>query len=177
MAERKTFARPYAEAVFGLASETDSLARWGDLLAFYAIAMQDKNLLYAIRDPRLETAQVQELLYSLFEGIGEQEKALINILLDNGKLELMPEVSEVFNQLRADATGSVTAEIVSAYELDEAQIGALAGALKNELKRDVLIETSVDSSIIGGVIIRAGDTVIDGSIAGKLRDLTSYLTR
>ena len=177
MAERKTFARPYAEAVYGLASETDSMARWGDLLAFYAIAMQDKDLLYTIRDPRLETGQIQELLYSLFESISEQEKALIDMLLENGKLELMPEVSVVFNQLRADAAGTVTAEVVSAYELDEAQIGALAGALKNELKRDVVIETSVDSSIIGGVIIRAGDTVIDGSIAGKLRDLTSYLTR
>ena len=116
MAERKTLARPYAKAVFGLARE-------------------------------------------------------------NGKLELLPEISALFNQRRAEVEGTVSAEVISAYELDDSQIEALAGALKNELKRDVVIETSVDSSIIGGVIIRAGDTVIDGSVAGKLKDLTSYLTR
>lgn len=177
MAERTTFARPYAVAVFGLASETGTVSQWGDLLAFYAVAMQDTNLLNAIRDPRPETAQKQALLYSLYDGISEQGKALINLLLENGKLELMPEISKVFNQSRAEIEGTVSAEVVSAYELDESQIGALADALKNELKRDVVVETSVDPSIIGGVIIRAGDTVIDGSVAGKLRDLTSYLTR
>jgi F-type H+-transporting ATPase subunit delta len=89
----------------------------------------------------------------------------------------MPEINAVFDQRRSEVEGVISAKVISAYELDESQIGALAGALKNELKRDVVIETSVDSSIIGGVIIRAGDTVIDGSVAGKLKDLTSYLTR
>lgn len=177
MAERKTLARPYAKAVFGLARETDTVARWGDLLSFYAIAMQDAGLLNAMRDPRPTADQKQELLYSLYEGISDQEKALIDMLLENGKLELLPEISALFNQRRAEVEGTVSAEVISAYELDDSQIEALAGALKNELKRDVVIETSVDSSIIGGVIIRAGDTVIDGSVAGKLKDLTSYLTR
>lgn len=177
MAERKTLARPYAEAVFSLAKEADTVASWGDMLAFYAVAMQDSDLLNAIRDPRPTEESKQELLYSLYEDITDQQKALINMLLENGKLELMPEINAVFDQRRSEVEGSISAEVISAYELDESQIGALAGALKNELKRDVVIETSVDSSIIGGVIIRAGDTVIDGSVAGKLKDLTSYLTR
>lgn len=177
MAERTTLARPYAEAVFELASESGSLEEWGSLLGFYAIAMRDEELLNAARDPRLQAGQKQELLYSLYDGISGQHKVLLDMLLENGKLELMPEISAVFNQLRADAEGTVNAQVVSAFELDEAQVKALEGALKNELKRDVVIETSVDPSIIGGVIIRAGDTVIDGSVAGRLHDLTSYLTR
>lgn len=177
MAERTTFARPYAEAVFRLASDSNTVTQWGDLLDFYAVAMQDRGLLDAVRDPRPETSHKQELLFSLYDGISGQEKALLDMLLENGKLELLPEISAVFNQLRADKEGTIKARVVSAFELDDDQIAALAEALKNELKHDVIIETSVDPSIIGGVVIRAGDTVIDGSVAGKLRDLTSYLTR
>jgi len=177
VAERTTLARPYAEAVFRLASEASSLPRWGDVLGHYAIAVADKNLAFALGDPGMTGEQIDELLASLLEDISDQEQALISMLRENGKLLLMPEISALFNELRASAEGTIDASVVSAFALDEAQISTLAKMLKNNLDRDVNIQASVDPSIIGGVIIRAGDTVIDGSIAGSLRDLTSYLTR
>jgi F-type H+-transporting ATPase subunit delta len=177
MAERTTLARPYAEAVFKLAEETSSVARWSDVLGFYAVAMQDKDLRYALGDPRLAAEQADELLTSLLEDISGQEAALLVMLRENGKLQLMPEISLLFNELRDASEGVIEASVVSAFELQDDQVSALAGILKKELDRDVTIKASVDPSIIGGVIIRAGDIVIDGSVAGKLKDLTSYLTR
>ena len=177
MAERKTLARPYAEAVYKLAEENSSVARWCDVLEFYAIAMQDKNLRYALGDPRLPAEQADKLMASLLEDISGQEASLLSMLRENGKLQLMPEISALFNELRDASEGVIEATVVSAFELQDDQVTALAGMLKKELDRDVTIKASVDPSIIGGVVIRAGDIVIDGSVAGKLKDLTSYLTR
>ena len=177
MAERTTIARPYAEAVFRLASEASSLQRWADVLGFYAIAVADENLAYALGDPRMTGEQLDELLSSLMDDISAQEQALITMLRENGKLQLLPEIFALYNELRASAEGTIDASVVSAFALDEAQVNKLAKMLKKELNRDVNIEATVDPSIIGGVIIRAGDTVIDGSVAGSLQNLTSYLTR
>ncbi len=88
-----------------------------------------------------------------------------------------PEIAALYNELRARAEGTIDASVISAFALDDAQVNKLAKMLKKELNRDVNIESTVDPSIIGGVIIRAGDTVIDGSVAGRLQNLTSYLTR
>jgi F-type H+-transporting ATPase subunit delta len=177
MAERTTLARPYAEAVFRLASEDSSLQRWGDVLAFYAIAVADKELAFALGDPRLSGEQIDALLASLLEDISGQEQALLRMLRENGKLQLMPEISELYGELRDSAEGTIEASVVSAFALKDEQINELAKMLKKELDRDVTIQASVDPAIIGGVIIRAGDTVIDGSVAGSLKNLTSYLTR
>lgn len=177
MAERTTLARPYAEAVFRLASESSSLQRWSDVLGYYAVAVADKNLAFALGDPRITGEQVDELMASLLADVSEQEQALLVMLRENGKLQLLPEISVLFNEQRASAEGTIDASVISAFALDEAQVTSLAKMLKKELDRDVNISASVDPSIIGGVIIRAGDTVIDGSVAGSLQNLTSYLTR
>jgi F-type H+-transporting ATPase subunit delta len=177
MAERTTLARPYAEAVFKLAEETSSVARWSDVLGLYAIAMKDKDLANVLGNPRVSAEQADKLLGSLLDDISGQEGALLTMLRENGKLQLMPEISALFNEMRDAAEGVIEADVVSAFELKDDQVKALAGMLKKELDRDVTIKASVDPSIIGGVVIRAGDIVIDGSVAGKLKDLTSYLTR
>jgi F-type H+-transporting ATPase subunit delta len=177
MAERTTLARPYAEAVFRLASEASSLQRWSDVLSFYAIAVADKDLAFALGDPRLTGEQIDELMFSLLEDINGQEQALLTMLRENGKLQLMPEISSLYNELRDSAEGTIEASVVSAFALKDEQVAELAKILKKELDRDVTIQASVDPAIIGGVIIRAGDTVIDGSVAGGLKNLTSYLTR
>ena len=177
MAERKTLARPYAEAVFRLASESTSLQRWGDVLSFYAIAVADKDLAFALGDPRLTGEQIDELMFSLLEDISGQEQALLTMLRENGKLQLMPEIASLYSDLRDSAEGTIEASVVSAFALKDEQVAELAKILKKELDRDVTIQASVDPAIIGGVIIRAGDTVIDGSVAGSLKNLTSYLTR
>ena len=177
MAERTTLARPYAEAVFRLASDSSSLQRWGDVLGYFAIAVANKDLAFALGDPRISGEQVDELMASLLEDVNAQEQVLLSMLRENGKLQLLPEISVLFNELRARAEGTIDASVVSAFALDKQQVSSLAKMLKKELDRDVNITTSVDPSIIGGVIIRAGDTVIDGSVAGSLQNLTSYLTR
>ena len=177
MAERTTLARPYAEAVFKLAEEASTVARWSDVLGFYAVAMQDRDLADVLGNPRVSPEQADKLLGSLLEDISGQEAALLTMLRENGKLQLMPEISALFNEKRDTAEGVIEASVVSAFELKDDQVKALAGMLKKELNRDVTIKASVDPSIIGGVVIRAGDIVIDGSVAGKLKDLTSYLTR
>ena len=103
MAERTTLARPYAEAVFRLASESSSLQRWGDVLGYYAIAVADKNLAFALGDPSMTGEQIDSLMASLLEDISDQEQTLLCMLRENGKLQLLPEISTLFNELRASA--------------------------------------------------------------------------
>ena len=111
MAERTTIARPYAEAVFMLACNTSSLQRWGDVLAFYAIAVADENLAYALGDPRMSGEQLDELLASLMDDISGQEQALLKMLRENGKLQLLPEVFE-WNRARRVRKWAVVVKVV-----------------------------------------------------------------
>ena len=168
---------PYSVAVLRLESEDASLKRCGDVMSFYAISVSVKDLAFALGDPRLTGEQIDELMLSLLEDISGQEQALLTMLRENGKLQLMPEIAILYSELRDSAEGTIEASVVSAFALQDEQVAELAEILKKELDRDVTIQASVDPAIIGGVIIRAGDTVIDGSVAGSLKNLTSYLTR
>ncbi len=90
---------------------------------------------------------------------------------------LLPEIAALYEALRAQAEGRVEAEVVSASEVTAAQLKDIAAALKKRLGRDIDLSTRIDPALIGGIVIRAGDLVIDGSVQGKLRALATHLNR
>ena len=90
-------------------------------------------------------------------------------------MTLIPEIAQVYEELRADAEKTVEAEMVSAFEVSDDQRQKIAAALSNRLAREVILNCTVDQSLVGGAIIRAGDLVIDGSARGKLAQLTTAL--
>jgi F-type H+-transporting ATPase subunit delta len=101
----------------------------------------------------------------------------IRLLSENHRLVLLSEIAALYETLRAQAEGRVEAEVVSASTVSAAQLKDIAAALKKRLGRDIDLSTRIDPALIGGIVIRAGDLVIDGSVQGKLRALATHLNR
>ncbi len=176
MAEAKTLARPYAEAVFNLAKERDALQAWSDMLRFLTSVSTDARVALIIDDPRSTKDYVTGLLLDICsEHLNEDGKNFVRLLVENDRVSLLPDIVAQYEQLKAEAEGIVEVEAVSAFELDQAQMENIERVMKMRLGRDVRLTTKVDKSLIGGVVIRAGDLVIDGSVTGRLRELASQL--
>ncbi len=178
MSEQSTLARPYAEALFGLAMERKDLRKWSAMLAFMASVAADTRLASLAQDPRIDRAQFTRLFLDICgDGIDHDGRNLLRLLQDNHRTGLLQEIAHQFEDLKAEAEGSVDAEVISAFEVEPGQLESISGALKKKLGREIKLTSRVDRSLIGGVIIRAGDLVIDGSVRGRLRTLANYLGR
>ena len=176
MAEKTTVARPYAQAVFALAQEQGDLKGWSNTMQLLAQITSDADMVLLLGNPEITTDQVVEVITSIGgEHFNEAGKNLVKVLAENGRLELLPEISMLFEIERANVEGTITAEVTSATELNDAQKQKIADALKSRLGRDISLECGIDESLLGGAIIRAGDVVIDGSVIGKLNKLTTQL--
>lgn len=177
MAELLTVARPYAKAAFEYARDNEALDSWSQALSFLSSAVADSDVRRLLGSPKLENAQKVSLLADMTPG--EQNEALqrfLDVLADQGRLLSLTSIAVQFEHLRAEHEQRVEVNVTSAYELDNQQQTKLANALKKRLNREISITTQVDKSLIGGVILRAGDTVIDGSVRGRLNRLSEALT-
>lgn len=178
MAELSTLARPYAKAVFELArdGEKGGLAAWSALLAGLATAVRDPGVAAAIGHPAIGRGQLADVLVQAMGGAATAEsKNLLRLLSEYNRLKLAPAIAEQFETLRAEHERRVDVQITSAAPVDAAQRQALVAAVKKKLSRDVTVEWKTDPSLIAGAQIRAGDTVIDGSISGELARLRQVL--
>jgi F-type H+-transporting ATPase subunit delta len=176
VAEPSTLARPYAKAVFELARDQGKLADWSALLAGLAATVRDKQVAAAIGHPAIGRGQLAEVLVQAMGGKATAEaKNLLRLLSEYDRLKLAPAIAAQFGALRAEHERRVDVEIVSAAPVDAAQQKALVDAVKRKLDRDVKVEWKTDPSLIAGAQIRAGDTVIDGSISGELARLRQAL--
>ena len=177
MAESLTIARPYAQAAFLFASEHHTLKDWSEMLGLLAAVAADPVMSDMIDNPQLTEKQLADLFISVGgERLNEKCHNFIRMLAENGRLQMLPDIAALFEILRREAEQSIRAELVTAYPASEAQKDAVTAALKKRLERDIELQCSTDSSLLGGAIIRAGDLVIDGSIRGKLERLGSALT-
>lgn len=177
MAERLTLARPYAEAVFNLASEGKDLAGWSKLLNRLAVFAADARMKDLFSNPEVDDAALVAMVAELGQAKGEAQQNFLRLLNDNGRLALLPEIAELYERLKSKAEASVDVDIQSAFELDAKQTKVIAGALEKKLGKKINVTSRVDADLIGGVVVRAGDLVIDGSVKGYLADLASQLTR
>ncbi len=177
MAEASTIARPYAQAAFEVAQESKALEAWSQSLGFVAAVVSDPQMKALVGNPNIAPEQLAEVLFAICgKQLNKEQTNFIRLLIENDRLALMPEIVERFEVLRAEAEKVVNVELVSAVAVDKAIAQKIATALKERLGRKVNLSTSIDESIIGGAIIRAGDFVIDGSVAGQLERLASEIT-
>ncbi|MGV6817552.1 MAG: F0F1 ATP synthase subunit delta [Thiotrichales bacterium] len=178
MSEYITAARPYAKAIFELASEAGSLDAWSEQLALMSAIAANSDLRAVLDDPRRTHAENAELFISICgDHVQDEAKNLVKLLAENDRLAILPEISLLFDQLRSEAEGTMEAEVISAQEMTPEQEAEIAESLKKRLGRDVKLTTRIDNSLLGGAIIRAGDLVIDGSLKGRLSNLSTALTR
>jgi F-type H+-transporting ATPase subunit delta len=174
MAEPSTVARPYAEAAFKLADASGSLAKWSEMISGLATVSQDARVRAAVGDPNLSDAKVAGLFISILSLSGEGEN-FVRVLAETGRLGLLPEIRTQFEALRNVRDGVVEAEVISAFELSDAQLGDLVQRLEKKTGRKVRTKVRLDKELIGGIKVVLGDKVIDGSARGQLSALETAL--
>lgn len=176
MLENATVARPYATAVFEQARETGQVAEWSDLLALLSLLVSDPDLRGLIFNPRVTRQQLQELIFEIGGDVfSDAGRNLVKTLVQAERLQYAPYIKDLYERKRADAEGKVEVEVVTAYELDRRQQDDLAAAMAKRLGKQVQLTTSIDAFLIGGVVIRAGDSIIDASLRGRLAELRNEL--
>ena len=174
MAEKVTLARPYARAAFEAARDSKGFARWSEMLAAAAATVADERVVKLLSSPRVQPADLVELIAEASKA-DEHGRNFLNMLAQNRRLAVLPEVAAMFEELRADVENVTDVHITSAVQLDEAQRTRLAAALKKRLKREVRLHCDVDAGLIGGAVVRAGDFVIDGSLRARLERLAAQI--
>ena len=178
MPEPATVARPYAEAVFELAAQAGALAPWSQALEAMARVAQHPDMLRLIADPKVSDEQRARIFLELCgEGVMPEARNFVALLLANDRLALLPEMRQLFEQHKNEREGVVEARISSAFPLDQAQLRSLVADLERRFSRRIDPHVTLDRELIGGVKIVVGDTVIDGSVHGKLAGMSAALLK
>ena len=176
MADNASIARPYAKAVFDLATETGNQDDWSNALESLAVIAQDEDFGKAINSPQVKPAQLEEVVIGLLgKKLPEGGDNFIKLLTQNGRFEALPDVQQQYAVLLAESRKSIEAEVFTARPLSAAQKTSLTEALKTRLGVSVSIVETIDESLIGGAIVKAGDLVIDGSAKGRVEKLAIAL--
>ncbi len=176
MAEVSTIARPYALAAFKQAKEEGNLSEWSEMIETLALIVSDSLMKGLIANPIVKRDQLADLIVDVAgESLSETGKNFVRVLAEKGRLKLVPEVRAIFEKERAESEGRSRVEVRSAFELSEDQKDKISSAMSKRLGTEVDISVTVDNALIGGVVIRAGDLVIDASLRGRMSRLANAL--
>jgi len=171
-----TIARPYAEAAFEVAQEKKALGDWADALGTLAAIVEDPQISEQVGNPNVSGETLRDLIFGVAgEGLSKEMQGLVRLLAANKRLVLLPDIARLFDQMKTVAEGLRRVEIRSAYDVSAAEQQALTTTLKAHFGSEVELSVEQDASLIGGIVIRAGDVVIDGSVRGKLDQLSNEL--
>ncbi|NEX63493.1 F0F1 ATP synthase subunit delta [Noviherbaspirillum galbum] len=175
MAELATIARPYAEALFRVA-KSGNIAAWSDLVSEMAAVAALPDVKTFASNPKLSDSQIVDTFLSLLKStVFPEAKNFVQMLVENGRLTLLPEIGTQFHALKNSAEGAADAEITSAFEMTPAQVQELVATLERKFGRKLNPSVKVDNSLIGGVRIAVGDEVLDTSVRAKLQKMYTAL--
>ena len=176
MSEANTIARPYAQAVFDEAQQLGDLKGWSAVLQTLTEALSNPEVHAVVSSPRIANNKIEDLILALCGAqITAQQRNFIRVLVDTRRLTVVPEIAAMYEALRAEAERSVDVTIASAFELSGAQQQKIAAALKARMQREIKLSCKVDKTLLGGIVIRAGDKVIDGSAFTRLGEMAIAL--
>jgi F-type H+-transporting ATPase subunit delta len=176
MSNLATLARPYAKAAFALAEADSALGRWEDMLSLAAAIAGDETMAQLLGSPDLSRADaVSMITETAADAFDSRFRDFLSVLAVNDRLPLLPEITSLFRELRAEAEKRLRVRVVSAVPLDDDQAGRLKAALAQRFEREIELENEIDKGVIGGAVVYAGDEVIDGSLRGRLQKLSASL--
>jgi F-type H+-transporting ATPase subunit delta len=176
MSELATLARPYAVAVYKRAKQTASTEKWSQMLTFLAAVMQDPRVMRAAGSPKIQKERFTQTFLEMCQGqLDTEAENFVRLLIANHRFGLIKSISKQFEIYKADEEGYVQVEVSSAYSLDNGASKQISTALKQVLGKEPRLNVQIDESLIGGVLIKAGDRVIDASIRGQVQRLAKRL--
>jgi F-type H+-transporting ATPase subunit delta len=177
MAELVTIARPYAEAAFKLALENQGLQHWSDMLGMIDAVVSDDQIASRIGDPNVDEHALESLVLGILgDRLDGPGRNLVQVLVQNGRLELVPQIRGLYEELKREHEGVLEARIISALPVGDDQVGPLLAALERKYGRKVSAQVEVDPELIGGARIMVGDKVIDATVRGRLDAMAAALT-
>jgi len=174
MADFTTAARPYAKAVFEIARDSGKFEDWSNRLAVLGAIVGHPDMQARLDAPNLTQDDAARMVETVASDVvnDSDSRNFVKLLAENNRMKLLGDIGGIYEDLRSEAEGEIEANVTSAFELTDAQRDKMAAALSKRLDRKVRIVSTVDESLIGGAIIRAGDLVIDGSVKGRLDKMT-----
>ena len=176
MAETGELARPYAVAAFKQADEEGGLGEWAGMLELLAAVARDPTVSGLIANPRVDRARLVELFIDVCgDRLSDTGRNFVRVVGEYGRLALLPDISQRFAEERAAREGRNQVHVTSAFKLSEKQRATIVEAMEKRLGTKVTLDCEVDDALIGGVVIRAGDLVIDASLRGRLGQLAQTL--
>ncbi|MDF7679554.1 F0F1 ATP synthase subunit delta [Enterobacteriaceae bacterium ESL0689] len=175
MSEFVTVARPYAKAAFDFAIEHNRVEHWQNMLLFAAEVTKNEQMAELLTGDLAPEALSDSFIAVCGEQLDENGQNLIRVMAENSRLQVLPDVLELFIRLRAASEATATVEVISASPLSEEQRTKIIGAMEKRLSRKVKLNCKIDKSVMAGIIIRSGDMVIDGSVRSRLDRLADVL--
>jgi len=177
LADKITIARPYAKAAFEQANEDKRLAAWSASLQAAAAVVRDARVASLLENPRVTPTELAQLVIDIAgTELGEHGCNFIRLLAQNRRLAYLGEISALFEEYKDKAEGVVDVTVTSAAPIDAGRQETLSRGLERRLRRSVRLHCSVDPTLIGGAIVKAGDLVIDGSVLTRLHRIAYELT-
>ncbi len=175
MAENLTIARPYAQAVFEIAKEDKSFDKWSTELEALSCAVSNSEFFALLNAASSRSAAAKMLVELLGDLLDEKGKNFVYVLGENDRFAVLPEIYQDFARMRDDFLHVKAVEVVCARKLSAADEKAIVAKLEQKYQAKISLTQTVDPSIMGGIIIRVGDEVIDGSVKTNLARLSSTL--
>ena len=175
MAENITLARPYARAAFELARDAGQLTEWSAALADMAATAENETLKPLLNNPGINARQISEIIVAACGLSDGPMSNFVRLLAEGRRFPALLEISAQFEVFRCEEEKTIDVEVTAAAELDEAQQQRLAESLQKRLGRSVRLHVTLDESLLGGAVVKAGDLVIDGSVRTRLSQLAQSI--
>lgn len=177
MQEKLTIARPYANAAFAFAKEHGQVAEWSTMLRALSEAVRHKDMQPLIGHPKVAGDSLADLLKSVLGAtLDEKRENFVNVLIDAKRIRLAPEIAELYEREKTASEGVIDVSVTSAFEASQAEQDKIANAIRARTGQQCEVRSAVDETLIGGAVIRVGDSVIDISLKGRLQALGHRLT-
>lgn len=181
MKDIQTIARPYAKALFELALKHQNLKQWHDALNVLRLTIEDGQMQKLIGHPEVTESMLVDILLDVVgkqpesKSMHEMVKHALEVMADNHRLAVIPEVCHQFEALSAEHAKTCSGTVFTSVALDESQLQRLAAGLQKKLNKTVHLTQVVQPELLGGARVQIGDMVIDGTLRGRLQRMYQSL--